>query len=298
MHPFTADPYEFQAAGEFTLVRSNTGALEIQTRQQPWGRTRSLSINSGIAMRIGRATVELDAGRAMGLIVDHHRRGLPRHPLALRGGGRLRVLAPLDAGSGNAVELAWPDGSRARVWPIESFGVAILFAPAHSLNGKLAGLLGNFGGSSGAPLVGRDGRRYPAELITGDGPTSSAARYGLFGESWRVRQRGSLFTYPRGKNTSSYTVRGFPFDQYDLSGAPAAQRAQAEQLCRGAGVSDPAALADCVVDVLGTGDRRFADSSVALQRSAGRGTLRAAHPWTKLSSRRRQRHRHPSVADR
>lgn len=284
MHPFSADPYEFQAAGEFTLVRSNTGALEIQTRQLPWGHTRDLSVNTAIALRIGRSTVEFDAGRSMGLIVGHRRRALPRHPLALRGGGRLRVLAPFDSGSGNAAELVWPDGSRARVWPIEDFGIAILVAPARSLGGKLVGLLGNLGGSPSAPFVGRDGRQYPADLITGDGPTSRAARYGAFGESWRVRQRGSLFTYPRGKRTGSYTVRGFPFDQYDLSGAPAAQRAQAEQLCRSAGISDPAALADCIVDVLGTGDRRFADASIALQRSAGRGTLRSSHPWTKLSS--------------
>lgn len=284
MHPFTSDPYEFQAAGEFTLVRSNTGALEIQTREQPWGHTRDLSVNTAIAMRVGRATVEFDAGRSMRLIVNHRRRVLPRQPLALGGGGALRMLAPLDHGSGNAAELVWPDGSRARVWPIEDFGLAILIAPARSLSGKLSGLLGNLGGSPTAPFVGRDGRLYPADLITSDGPTSSAARYGLFGESWRVRQRGSLFTYSRGTTTTTYTVRGFPFDQYDLSGAPAAQRAQAEQLCRSAGVSDPAAFADCVVDVLGTADRRFAGSSVALQRSAGRGTLRSTHPWTKLSS--------------
>jgi hypothetical protein len=285
LHPFNADPYEFQAAGEFTLVRSTAGGLEIQTRQQPWQHSPSLSINTAIAMRVGTATVELDAGRQMRLAIDHRSRpALPAARLRLPGGGRLRTLAPLAADSGRAVEISWPDGSRARVWPISDFGLTILIAPGRSQTGKLTGLLGNLGGPANADFVGRDGHRYPADLISGGGALSSAARYGAFGESWRVRQSGSLFTYPHGRTTGSYTVRGFPRGDFELSDIPGQQRAQAEQLCRTAGVNDPAAFADCLVDVLGTGDPHFATTAFALQASAGRGTLVSAHPWTLLSS--------------
>ena len=182
------------------------------------------------------------------------------------------------------LEISWPDGSRARVWPISDFGVAILVAPARSQTGKLTGLLGNLGGPANTDFVGRDGHRYPAEEISGGGALSSAARYGAFGESWRVPRAGSLFTYPRGKSTGSYTVHGFPRGDFELSDIPGQQRAQAERLCRAAGVSDPAAFADCLVDVLGTGDPHFATTAFALQASAGRGTLVSAHPWTLLSS--------------
>ena len=74
MHPFTADPYEFQVAAEFTLVRSNTGALEIQTRQLAVGAHAIALDQLRDRDAGGRATVELDAGRAMRLIVDHRRR--------------------------------------------------------------------------------------------------------------------------------------------------------------------------------------------------------------------------------
>jgi hypothetical protein len=283
LHAYESDPYEFQAAGEFVLTRSSAPGFDVQVRQQPWEKANDLSINSAIAMRVGRATVELDAGDPMHLLVDHRRRPLPAHSLRLPGGGTVRNIGELSPGDGDAVQIIWPDGSRARVWPIAGFGVSALVAPARSQRGKLSGLLGNVGGRFNADFVGRDGHRYPADVIEGADAASSTTVYGGFGESWRLHQSESLFTYAHGKTTASYTIHGFPFGIYDLAGAPADKRAAAEQLCRQAGVTDPAALADCLIDVLGTGDPRFAHSAAALQFSVKPGTFVSAHPWAKLS---------------
>lgn len=283
LHAYESDPYEFQAAGEFVLTRSSAPGFEIQVRQRPWAKANDLSINSAIAMRVGRTIVELDAGDPIHLLVDHRRRPLPARSLRLPGGGTLDNIGELSLGDGNAVQITWPDGSRARVWPIAGFGVSALVAPAGSQTGKLSGLLGNLGSRLNADFVGRDGRRYAADVIEGADAASSTAVYGGFGESWRLHQSESLFTYAHGRTTASYTIHGFPFGIYDLAGAPTEKRAAAERLCRQAGVTDPAALADCLIDVLGTGDPRFARSAVALQFSVKPGTLVSAHPWTKLS---------------
>ena len=284
LHAYESDPYEFQAAGEFVLTRSSAPGFEVQVRQEPWEKANDLSINTAIAMRVGRTIVELDAGDPMHLLVDHRRRSLPARSLHLSGGGTLTNIGELSPGDGDAVQITWPDGSRTRVWPIAGFGVSALVAPARSQTGKLSGVLGNLGGPFNADFVGRDGHRYSADVIEGADAASSATVYGGLGESWRVHRSESLFTYAHGKTTASYTIHGFPFGVYDLAGAPADKRAAAERLCRQAGVTDPAALADCLVDVLGTGDPRFAHSGVALQFSVKPGTLVSAHPWTKLST--------------
>ncbi len=52
--------YDFQAAGEFVLARGP--GFEVQARQEPWRSSRSVSINTQFAMRVGAARVTVDAG--------------------------------------------------------------------------------------------------------------------------------------------------------------------------------------------------------------------------------------------
>ena len=85
--------YDFQAAGEFTLLKSSTTSdLEIQVRQQPFPHSRSIAVNSAVAMRVGGATVEIDSASHNGVsaLVDH--RPLRGSTAALAGGGSLALV--------------------------------------------------------------------------------------------------------------------------------------------------------------------------------------------------------------
>src|SRR5207253_10094231 len=83
--------YDFQAAGEFTLVRSTRDDLEIQARQEPYPLSQFVSINSALAMRVGRAVVEVDRGLPPVVRVDKRPVRIPnRRVLLLPGGGGVR----------------------------------------------------------------------------------------------------------------------------------------------------------------------------------------------------------------
>ena len=140
-HPFNSDPYEFQAAGEFTLVRSTDGKFEIQARQQPWHGSADLSINSALAMRVGPVTLELDAGEDPGAAHRSPPRATALPPARSARWRQAPPAGPRPPGEGPVLEIGWTDGSRARVWPVGNFGVAVLLAPARSLTGRLTGSL-------------------------------------------------------------------------------------------------------------------------------------------------------------
>jgi len=289
---FAGDYYDFQAAGEFTLLKATTDDLEIQERQQPFPRSRELAINTAVAMRVAGAIVEVDAGGSTGslvLWVNKRRVQAPRS-LRLSGGGLLSA-------GGATVTVSWPDGTQAQLFSAialnlstaqsaNSLDVAVKVAPGRS--GHLTGLLGDAGAASGTEFVGRDGRRYSTDVARGDSPANFKLLYGSFGQSWRISQRDSLFVYPRGKDTSSYTITGFPSIPENVLSLSPGEFGAGERACTTAGVTDPAVLGNCILDVGATGDPGFAAGAVHLQGVTGGlpASAGGVSPvgWTELSS--------------
>jgi von Willebrand factor type D domain len=268
--------YDFQAAGEFTLVESTRDDFDIQARQEPYPGSPFVSINSALAMRVGQATVEVDRGLPLVVRVDRRPVRIPdRRVLLLGGGGGVSE-------GGGQIAVVWPDGTEARVWSVSKWGVALLLRPAAARAGRLKGLLGNFDGRPANDFVGRDGTRYDADLITGNSPPGFHLLYGRFGESWRIAQSQSLFSYPSHRSTRSYTNRRFPSSPYTASSLPPSRRAAGERACRTAGITDPRIFADCVLDVGVTRDRRFAASAAKLQAIAGSAV--SAGGWTAVAA--------------
>jgi len=62
--------YDFQAVGEFTLVKSTTDDFEIQTRQQPWGSSTSASANTAISIKSGGQRIALYANQTNPLLIN------------------------------------------------------------------------------------------------------------------------------------------------------------------------------------------------------------------------------------
>ncbi len=313
--------FDFQAAGEFTLLKSTRDNLEIQERQQPFPHSRSVAVNTAVAMRDGRAIVQIDSFSNYGVkaFVDH--RPVRTPDVRLAGGGTLKLIhfgitlpkgltpasicklareapkfvafckklvAAFVTGSTSA-EVRWRDGTTADVDNGLTSDNARTWTPALTLQIKVArdrlrhltGLLGNADVPARDEFRGREGQRFnPDDILAGDLDTPEQAHilYDEFGASWRITQRESLFGYPRGKSTKSYTIRNFPSSTFNLATAPPGKTAQAAAICQAAGVTNRAVAQDCEYDVLATGNEGFAAGAAPLQTVANGYTPPAKTP--------------------
>lgn len=252
--------YDFHGAGEFTLVRSRQDGLEVQAREEPVPGVPWLANNTAIAMRVDGDRVVITRGAP--LVVRANGRGFIPEPgfRRLPRGGRLRTVGS------KGVEVLWSDGSLARVYPIaDAAGISVLIRPALSRRGTLHGLLGNFDGSADNDFVTRSGLSLkPGRVID-----SYRLLYRVFGESWRITQRQSLFDYGPGQSTRTFTNRAFPKNIDTLKTVRPLTRRQAERHCRRMGIRSPALFRACVIDVAGSGDNGYATAAGQIERVAG-----------------------------
>ncbi|MEV6797237.1 VWD domain-containing protein [Micromonospora rifamycinica] len=254
--------YDFQAVGEFVLVDSTAGEpLTVQVRQNPMGDSRTVSVNTAVAVRIGTHRIALtlvDGGTEVRL--DDTVRVPSPGRTRLPGGGTLTRRGS-DTGAADGYDLSWPDGSAVAVDQIGPYGYRVLARLAPSRAGKVRGLLGDFDGDpaddiatpAGAPLA----QPVPFDKL-----------YPSYADGWRVTRDTSLFSYSDGRDTASFTDRAFPTKAANVDDLDPARRSQAEQVCRWAGITDPWQLAECVLDVGVTGRPEFAVSGVGTERIA------------------------------
>jgi hypothetical protein len=279
LRSFDGDRYEFQAAGEFVLTRSTLGGFEVQARQQPI--TDSffkgfLSVNTRLAFRVGHARVTFSMGDPLVVRVRGRAVHPERSPVSLPGGGSVHTTSLSDPCSG--LDVRWPDGSLACVWGVGDAGVALWLLPAARHRGHLVGLLGNFNGTTADDFRTRSGRVFPLQDIAGALKTQFRNRYRIFGESWRVHQRESLFDYRRGQSTATFTNRRFPKASFLIDRLPKPLRARAEAVCQAEGIVDPAVFEACVIDYAATRNQAFADTAKTEEQASAIST-----PWQQLS---------------
>lgn len=268
--PFDGLAYDFMATGEFTLVRSTTGDLEIQVRNQPYPGSKYVSVTVTVATRLTGNRVVVEKGSPLRIRVNGQSLIVPRSGVRLKGDGMLRSVAPELKGLPGQLELAWPDGTVARVWSVSEEGLTLLVKPSAAREGKLVGLLGNADGRKTNDYATRGGRKIsPAVLKPGTMGRSYRALYRLYGDSWRVTRQTSLFDYAPGETTATFTDRRFPARAPGslLSKADKARLARARRVCER--IKDPDVFAGCLVDVVTTGDFSFAAAAARVDRTAG-----------------------------
>ena len=271
--------YDFQAAGEFTLVRSDDGRLDVQVRQQPEFAIASnaVAFDTAVAMMVDGTRVEVDPGLSGQILVDS--RAVQLHGQTINhlpGGGEL-YYDPV----GNVV-VRWPDGSKAVVYAAGPGGY-VVFSAAPDLVGRLRGLLTAVAepeGEHGLPagdevLIGGNGERYVLNPST---TTGLRTLYRKFAPTWQITQKDSLFTYHKGKSTSSYILKGFPGSGYNLDSVPPKKLADLKNVCRKAGITNESLLDDCVFDSAATGGHSSTIAAVAARtenivNTAGQGTI-------------------------
>ncbi|GAB3073020.1 hypothetical protein GCM10027186_30210 [Micromonospora schwarzwaldensis] len=244
--------YDFQAVGEFTLVAATGGdPLEVQVRQVPMAGTRTASVNSAVAFRVGGHRVALTLTDGVTRVdVDGRPLAAPPERTDLAGGGNL-TRRPSDTGGTDGYDVTWPDGSAAAVDQIGRYGYRVLVRLADGRAGKVRGLLGDFDGDPADDIA-------PASGAALAQPAPFAALYPAYADSWRITADRSLFRYADGEDTGTFTDRSFPEREVTAGDLDPARRAAAEQVCRWAGVTAPGPLAECVFDVAVSGRPEFA----------------------------------------
>ncbi len=190
--------YGFQAAGEFVLLSSPDGKVEVQVRQEPAPGVElgHVSNNTALAMRLGEHRVGLYA-TATG--IDVRVDGLIHDGDLLEVGGSL-----VRHRDGIEIELA--DGSI--VWAVSNapYGLNLLVDPSPNLVDTGVGLLGRSAPGLGVPLL-PDGSALPKPI---DRHEAYASLYVRFAGAWRLTDATTMFDYEAGKTTATYTIPDYP----------------------------------------------------------------------------------------
>ncbi|MDG4779507.1 VWD domain-containing protein [Micromonospora sp. WMMD961] len=254
--------YDFQAVGEFTLVTAaGNDPLEVQVRQAPMTGTRTASVNSAVAFRVGAHRVALtltDGGTRVH--VDGASVAAPPERTDLPGGGTL-TRRPSDTGPTDGYDVTWPDGSAAAVDQIGHYGYRVLVKLSDGRAGKVRGLLGDFDGDPADDIAPSNGSALTQ-------PVPFTQLYPAYADSWRVTPERSLLHYDDGQDTGTFTDRTFPEREVTVGDLDPARRATAEQICRWAGITVPAQLAECVFDVAVSGRPEFAVAGATTEQVA------------------------------
>ncbi len=285
-------PYDFQAAGEFTLLRDID--FEVQVRQIPVSTAAPLgpdrhselvscaSVNSAVAIRLGthRITYQSDRGPndipQLTLRVDGKQiEKLPTKGMNLAWGGRILPLP-----NPGTIQIEGLGGTdiviTPRIW--EEHRIHFLDIDIRRARGT-QGLVGTVGPMGWLPAL-------PDGNYLGRRPTTLDARYHdlyeTFANAWRVDTSNSLFDYAPGTNTETFTLKEWPGKQgvacmvpTTYTGTPSVKPSdpmpieKARQLC--AEIFSPLRRDFCEQDVQTTGFAGFAEAHLqaeAVQRNA------------------------------
>jgi hypothetical protein len=260
-HLSTFDGYrfDFQAVGEFVAVRSSDD-LEIQVRQSAYDGSRVVSVNSAVAMRVGdtRLGFYVEQGR-VAVRRDGVAVAVPLGTSDLPGGAKINYV--VDPFGGDSFAVVWPDGSAAWVVQAGVWGLSLVAQPRAARTGTVTGLLGPYDGDKSNDLSTVEGQALAQ-------PPAFEDLYGSYAQGWRVTDDTSLFDYESGTHTADFTDPTFPDRPSTVDTLPPAQAEAARAACTLLGVTDPALLADCVVDVGYTGQAFFAVTSERMQAAA------------------------------
>ncbi len=262
METFDGLRYEFQTVGEFVVVEDEVGEVTIQLRLEARG--EAVSVGTAVAASVDGVTVAIHLPGPK-LYVDGQLTELKRgQGMSLGEGGGIVF-------TGTSYVIGWPDGTALRV-NIWSTRLDITVSPGAP--GKFVGLFGDANGSPVGDLITRDG-----EILSVDPSVDEV--YARFGESWRVSQDVSLFHYATGESTETFTNRDFPLEHVTLESLDPDVRAEAERICRKAGITSQPALDECTFDVAVTGDLSFVLSAAlvaAIHEPTGYGSVEVEFP--------------------
>ncbi|MEM1181814.1 MAG: hypothetical protein AAGM22_25945 [Acidobacteriota bacterium] len=288
--------YDFHGAGEYTLLRDGT-QYEIQTRQTPvetanplWnaytGLSSCVAINTALAAQVGGHRISFqpdgpitEQETRMRLRVDGVLYDLDVVPSVPLGVGGQVAKTPV----GNGIVVDFPNGSTLLVVPgwwnahdVAYLNISVLNTPATE---GIAGFI-----EAGQWLPALSNGTY-----LGPKPANLSDRHDdlnvTFSDSWRITNASSLFDYAPGTSTSTFTIRGWPYDGATSCEVPDMDTVEpialdiAAEACLG--VEDRNQRENCTMDVAFTGELEFAKTYVVQQKLEKGGTKTEIFPEKK-----------------
>ncbi|MCJ2542471.1 VWD domain-containing protein [Thermostichus vulcanus] len=234
--------YAFHGQGEFWLVKSDDDEIQIQTRQIPVRTGANVTLNAAVAIKMG--------SQRLGFYGPQVR--VDGAPISINVGNRFVFQngGVLLRESSSRYRLVWPNGEFVRVnifnepsFALQSVDLEVFISSTRL--GRVSGLLGNFDRNRANDITTRSGQTLLPPVALDD-------LYNVFGESWRITQSESLFDYEPGQDTSSFV--GMPTEFVTSESLDPDERDAAEAVCRSRGITDPALLEACTVDVAIAGE--------------------------------------------
>jgi len=247
--------YDFQAAGEFVVAKSDSGDLEIQARQRPFVE-QPLSVNTAVATKIGDQRIGFYAEEDSLIRIDGQPVEIPDNQSIPVGEGQI-------SRDGRVYTVVYPTGEQLEV------NTALTFRGVSYLNyniflnedreSTISGILGNNNGNTDDDIILADGTVLEKP--------SREELYGSYADSWRVTQESSLFDYEPGRSTDSFTINGFPTRDITVDDLDPADVARARELI-GDRITDPALINATIIDlVFSDFDESFIESAEQVART-------------------------------
>jgi hypothetical protein len=281
VHTVDGTAYDFQSAGEFTLLRDGN-RMEIQVRQTPVptanpatdghsGLTECVSINTAVAVRMGRHRIALQQGpdrQRLQFYAEGKPADMPTDGIDL-GASRVTAFA---ANGETGIRVDFDDGTVVLITPVHWNANNVWYLDVSVSNTSAdEGVMGFIPKGSWLPRLrnGVDVGPIPASLHD-----RYVTLYKTFANSWRVTDQTSLFVYAPGTSTKTFTDPDWPAEklpctlkpEFQIPGVKVHQGMpvdRAEAICRV--VTDKALYQNCVFDVATTGDETFAKGYVFAQ---------------------------------
>ncbi len=245
--------YDLQTVGEFIAAKSTVDNFEVQMRMKAYKNSKLVSANSAVAMNVAGQKVGFYDPSQLRIVINGKTHKHINPITRLKGGGKIIKL------SRNKYLVVWPDKTTVKLVVVSKSLIDVQIALNKKRHGKVVGLLGNADGKKLNDLSRRDGKL----IDIGRSRTSkNKALYGQLAPSWRIKQSESLFTYKTGENTKTLTDLNFPRSYTDISKLDQAKVAVAKKLCRSSGLKIETQINNCAYDIVVTGDKRLAMSTV------------------------------------
>jgi FtsP/CotA-like multicopper oxidase with cupredoxin domain len=282
IHTVDGKRYDFQAVGEFVLLRDRESGMEIQVRQTPVqtanpitdsysGLTACVSVNTAVAARVGSHRIAYQPwqeNNVLQFFLDGKPARLSREGIDLDG----HFVSAFDANGATGLRVDYTDHAVLIITPYfwNSHGIWLLNVSVSHTQGD-EGIMGRIPEGSWLPAL-------SSGATVGPMPRSLHERYvtlyQTFANAWRVTDETSLFVYAPGTSTVTFTDEDWPAEsppcelkpQFEIPGAPIPVGMGIEaamQICQA--VTDDGLNRDCVFDVATTGDEIFAKSYILAQ---------------------------------
>jgi hypothetical protein len=256
---FDGKPYEFQAVGEFILVKSLIDDFQVQTRQEASPHWIGASVNTAFAINLGgyKINYDIDLAQDQRLSIDGESYNLLSGETLDLGIGQITRSGSqytfTYAGLDGIINTSDDDLVTACVYEgtINTRHINIDVNPADYRFGLLQGLLGNGDGITSNDFALRDGTNL--QLNPGQWENNPIV-HTTFADSWRVTQAESLFPATTLTAAASSFSLNTIFD--DLEAV-----AKAFALVNQAGVAAGQFQVGAVIDYLRTGEEIFIQSA-------------------------------------